>query len=163
MHSRHNVIVYYTRTIWRQDQYHNHSATHTMHCANQAHTGTSDSVSHYTPTFILSTFCTSYKVQFTLKPVWLCVKYIGAIYYVIKSLFPCIISLISNSYFLPRNQERVLLSNRDVVYIGWMFSYIIETTVPFHEPKFTALLSVHKYTAIELFIFISTLHTQTLN
>jgi hypothetical protein len=115
MHGWHNVIVYYTRTIWRQDQYHNHSATHTMHCANQSHTGTSDSVSHYTPTFILSTFYTSYKVKFTFKPVWFCVKYIGAIYYVIKSLFPCIISVISNSYFLPRKYERALLSNRDVV------------------------------------------------
>jgi len=31
--------------------------------------------------------------------------------------------------------------------------------VPFHEPKVTALLSVHKYTALELFIFRSALHT----
>jgi len=31
--------------------------------------------------------------------------------------------------------------------------------VPFHEPKFTALLSLHKYTALELFVFISALHT----
>lgn len=36
------------------------------------------------------------------------------------------------------------------------FSYIIETTVPFHD---SALLSDHKYTALEVFIFISTLHT----
>jgi hypothetical protein len=64
MHSRHNVIVYYTRTIWRQDQYHNHSATQTMHCANQSHTRTSGFVSHYTPAFIMSTFYTSYKLEF---------------------------------------------------------------------------------------------------
>jgi hypothetical protein len=118
MHSRHNVIVYYTRTIWRQDQYHNHSATQTMHCANQSHTRTSASVSHYTPTFIFSTFYTPYKVQITLKPVWFCFKYIGAICCVIKSLFVCTIALISNSYFLSRKEWRTLLSNRDVVYIG---------------------------------------------
>ena len=104
MHSRHNVIVYYTRTIWRQDQYHNHSATQTMHCANQSHTSISGSVLHHTPTFIFPTLYTSYKVQITLKSVWFCFKYIGAIYYVIKSLFLCIIALISNSYFLPIKQ-----------------------------------------------------------
>jgi len=93
MHSRHNVIVYYTRTIWRQDQYHNHSATQTMHCANQSHTHTHTHAlqvlyhNTHTSTFILSTFYTSYKVQITLKPVWFCFKYIAAIYYVIKSLF----------------------------------------------------------------------------
>jgi hypothetical protein len=104
MHSRHNVIVYYTRTIWREDQYHNHSATQTMHCANHSYTHAHQVLYHTThmPTFILSTFYTSYKVQITLKPVWFCFSYIAAIYYVIKSLFLCIIAVISNSYFLPR-------------------------------------------------------------
>lgn len=58
------------------------------------------------------------KLNSLLSPFSFCVKYIDAIYYVIKSLFPCIISLISNRYILPRKQERALLSNRDVAYIG---------------------------------------------
>lgn len=39
------------------------------------------------------------------------------------------------------------------------FSYIIETSAPFQELRFTALLSAHKYTALKLLIFKSTLHT----
>jgi hypothetical protein len=118
MHSRHNVIVCYTRTICWQDHYHNHSATQMTHCTNQSHTRTSGSVSHYTPIFILSTFYTSYKVEITLKPFWFCFEYIGAIYFAIKPLFLCIIALKNNSYFRPRKQYWALLSSKDVVYIG---------------------------------------------
>jgi len=39
------------------------------------------------------------------------------------------------------------------------FSYITETSAPFQELRFTALLSAHKYTTLKLLIFKSTLHT----